>query len=111
MRPLIAAEPMLRAPRPEMVLESTLMSALGCVLGALAGVTVCRRLSAAGRAVAVGVGCAPGPAAWPGSGLVKRRSSIAAFASIRSHAYCALLDDGLPLPPIANAWASHTPLT
>src|SRR5207244_5429619 len=78
MRPLMAAEPMLRAPRPEMVSESTLTGLFDCTTGAdspAAGVAAPCVAAAASAAVA-----APGR---PGAAAPTRSdASGAAGASV-----------------------------
>ena len=113
MRPLMAAEPMLRAPRPAVVSESTRAAAPETAGGAGAG-----RFGSAGAGA--GVAGAGAAAAWPppsgrtgapAAGLAKRRSSRATFASIRSQAYWALLAAELPFPPMAKENGRYQPFT
>src|SRR3954465_4352325 len=79
MRPLIAAEPMLRAPRPEMVSESTLTGVVGRESGAGAEAGAWAVVGVAGaEAAATAVGfVAPGV-----PGRTKIPSASGTFASI-----------------------------
>src|SRR2546422_10775493 len=94
MRPLIAADPMLRAPRPEMVAESTFTDARG---GA-----VCAPAAPASRAVSAAAQQLPNRGviiAQSLAGFWKRRSAIGTFASVFSHGVFSL--SSLPLAPVS----------
>src|SRR3989454_12718775 len=102
MRPLIAADPMLRAPRPEMVAESTFTAARG---GA-----VCAPAAAASRAVSAAAQQLPNRGviiAQSLAGFWKRRSSIGTLASIFSNViFCRA---PLPLRPVSLAYSRDPP--
>src|SRR2546428_9845278 len=94
MRPLIAADPMLRAPRPEMVAESTFTEAR---CGA-----VCAPAAPASRAVSAAAQQLPNHGvviAQSLAGFWKRRSSIGTLASIFSNVIFCL--SSLPLRPLS----------
>src|SRR3954468_11535406 len=98
-RPLIVAEPMLRAPSPEITPPSRIARSVG------AG-------GATAAAIARG---SPGPAVITaatgvfGAGSLNHASSAATLASARSMVMWLLR--GPPLPPDSNANGNHTPLT
>src|SRR2546427_5600179 len=94
MRPLIAADPMLRAPRPEMVAESTFTDARG---GA-----VCAPAAPASRTVSAAAQQLPNRGviiAQSLAGFWKRRSSIGTLASIFSIGIFCL--SSLPFRPLS----------
>ncbi len=120
MRPLIAAEPMLRAPSPANVSESTFTGArpaVGVWTFPRAGIWTVPPPSAfrgaAGAfesATAAACGSSVVTVA-PGVGLSKRLSGISELASIRSHTYFALSALELPLAPISKENGRYQPLT
>src|SRR3989475_12171325 len=102
MRPLIAADPMLRAPRPEMVAESTFTDARG---GA-----VCAPAAPASRAASAAAQQLPNRGviiAQSLAGFWKRRSSIGKFASIFSNVIFCL--SSLPLRPLSIEYGRDQP--
>src|SRR2546422_8254002 len=102
MRPLIAADPMLRAPRPEMVAESTLTEGrCGAVCAPAAPAS--RTVSAAAQQVPDrGVVIAQSLA-----GFWKRRSSMGTLASIFSIVIFCL--SSLPLRPLSIEYGRDQP--
>src|SRR6476660_8305823 len=121
-RPLMTAEPMLRAPSPAMASESTRVgsAARDTTSPACMKVSDCG-LTGAGFLGSDAGGCALGcwlaasfasPACCPladAPGLITRESSRLTFVSIRSHAYCDLLALELPFGPTAMAKGYRTP--
>ena len=112
-RPLMAAEPMLRAPRPEMVSESTVTG----LLEGGAGVTGADSPAVtgwAGSAAAFDVAISAASGATGDSidfvpGITKRALSIGTFASILLMViFCR---KGLPLRPNSWEWGRYQPLT
>ena len=106
----MTAEPMLRAPSPEMVSEST---TAGEVAATRADVGLAGAESDAGLGPAVPgcVAASAGTTFSPGAGLVNRRSSSTGFTVMRSHEYCCLSALALFLAPIATAKGKSTPCT
>src|SRR4051794_3296282 len=102
MRPDIAAEPMLRAPRPEMVSESTVMGFDDVATGAL-GVD-----DAAGAGAVVCDACATATVA-PLPGLTKSALVIGTFASIFE--YVVFCRFGFPFTPFSTENGRYQPLT
>src|SRR3989442_11604289 len=104
MRPLIAADPMLRAPRPEMVAESTFTDARG---GA-----VCAPAAPASRTVSAAAQQLPNRGvviAQSLAGFWKRRSPIGTFASILS--LVIFFPSSLPFPPLSFYYGRGAPAT
>src|SRR2546427_5937084 len=104
MRPLIAADPMLRAPSPEMVAESTFTDARG---GA-----VCAPAAPASRTVSAAAQQLPNRGviiAQSLAGFWKRRSSIGKLASIFSIVIFCL--SSLPFRPRSIAYGREQPAT
>src|ERR1035437_5846942 len=119
-RPLIAAEPMLRAPSPEVVSESTKAAnreagrpeaeraggggaeAGGAEAGEGSGAACPRDLAAASAAVS---------SFTPAAGLANRRASTSPVRVMRSQEFCCLFALELPLAPIANENGKSTPCT
>src|SRR5207247_7296318 len=114
MRPLIAAEPMLRAPSPDVVLESTRtlgacrLTSPACVTST-GGFLVSGGFGSVGFTGSAAFGCCldasrstAGCVGAAAPGLANLESSSGTLASIRSHAYCALFALELPLDPIAE---------
>src|SRR2546427_6042764 len=104
MRPLIAADPMLRAPRPEMVAESTFTDARG---GA-----VCAPAAPASRTVSAAAQQLPNRGviiAQSLAGFWKRRSAIGTLASIFSILIFFL--SSLPLRPLSIEYGRYQPAT
>src|SRR2546422_11194224 len=102
MRPLIAADPMLRAPRPEMVAESTLTEGR---CGA-----VCAPAAPASKTVSAAAQQLPNRGviiAQSLAGFWKRRSSIGTFASIFSIVIFFL--SSLPLRPLSIEYGRDQP--
>src|SRR4051794_29137247 len=114
MRPLMAAEPMLRAPRPEMVSESTTTARFDAGAG-VTGADSPALAGCAGSAVAAfaaAVSEASGIAGDSGTfvpGMKKRAFSIGTFASILLMViFCR---NGLPLRPNSCEYGRYQPLT
>src|ERR1043166_1777288 len=113
-RPLMAAEPMLRAPRPEMVSESTVtgfVEAVGC--GA-AGADSPALTGCAGSAAAFAVAVSDASTAAGASvdlvpGMTKRAFSSGTFASILLMAI--FWRKALPLRPFSMEKGRYQPLT
>src|SRR3989442_8687346 len=102
MRALIAADPMLRAPRPEMVAESTFTDARG---GA-----VCAPAAPASRTVSAAAQQLPNRGviiAQSLAGFWKRRSSIGTLASIFSSVIFCL--SSLPFRPLSIEYGRDPP--
>src|SRR2546422_11269750 len=102
MRPLIAADPMLRAPRPEMVAESTLIEGR---CGA-----VCAPAAPASRTVSAPAQQLPNRGviiAQSLAGFWKRRSSMGTLASIFSIVIFCL--SSLPLRPLSIEYGRYPP--
>ena len=94
-RPLIAAEPMLRAPRPEIVSESTFTGCCEATTRASIQGTVMAQSSL--------------PAGCFGSGFAKRPSSIGTLASIFSNViFCT---SSLPLRRVSTEYGRYHPAT
>src|SRR4029079_1945297 len=112
MRPLMAAEPMLRAPRPEMVSESTVT---GLVLGGAATGADSPALggcagSAAPSAVTVSEASTDAGASLDFvPGMTKRALAMGTFASILLTAI--LERKGLPLRAFLMEYGRYQPLT
>src|SRR5689334_14517294 len=111
MRPLIAAEPMLRAPRPEMVSESTVTGLFdaGTTGADSPAVTGCVGSAAAFAAAVSEASGMAGASVDFVPGITKRALSIGTFASILVMViFCR---NGLPLRP--NSWecGRYQPLT
>src|SRR4051794_38225114 len=106
MRPLIAAEPMLRAPRPEMVSESTLTGVTGAEGGGVEdGADVCAAAVGTGAGAEVtGVAVAVDPL----PGLANSELAIGTFASIFE--YVTFCRFGLPLTPLSMENGRYQPL-
>src|SRR5437660_976475 len=100
MRPDIAAEPMLRAPRPEMVSESTVIGVVG-VGGGVLGADV-------GAGAAVVVACATATVA-PLPGRTNSALAIGKFASIFE--YVVFCRFGFPFTPFSIENGRYQPLT
>src|SRR5579863_5774845 len=105
MRPLIAADPMLRAPRPEMVSESNLAGPL-----ATGGVGIASAGAVAGGAVAA-AGVAEAWLGAPGAGGTKSEASRATLASMRSNVTLPRSAADLPLGPDSTENGRYQPLT
>src|SRR5947199_7657316 len=101
MRPDMAAEPMLRAPRPEMVSESTVMGVGGGVLGVGVEAAAC-------GAGAVVDACATSTVA-PLPGRTNNALVIGTFASIFE--YVTFCRFGFPLTPFSTENGRYQPLT
>src|SRR5216684_3085114 len=110
MRPLIAAEPMLRAPRPEMVSESTLTGVGGRVSGVGEGAAVCAIGVVVGDASGAGAAVAslrlptPDP---PLPGFANSELAIGTFASIFENVTFCLF--GLPFTPFSTEKGRYQP--
>src|SRR5215470_15500478 len=97
MRPLIVAEPMLRAPMPATVLLSNTAGA-GFTVGAVPG-----------GALSPGPGSTILSTFWPGCGILNQVSSAAMLVSTRSTVSLKLC--GPPTAPLSIENGIHTPLT
>src|SRR5512146_1706755 len=106
MRPLMAAEPMLRAPSPANVSESTTAGAAGVGAGARAGAWA--RAGGAGGGAAA---CSPASTGVPGAGIAKRLSGMTGFASIRCQVNLVRWAAGPPLGPTSKAKGWYQPFT
>src|ERR1019366_576039 len=119
-RPLIAAEPMLRAPSPDVVSESTKAATPEAgkpeagkpeAGSAEAGSPDADAGSGAARGREVDAASAAVTRRSPAAGLLKRRSSSSTFSEMRSHEYCCLFALELPFSPMANENGKSTPCT
>src|SRR5215510_2065200 len=109
-RPDITAEPILRAPSPEMVSESTTTDPVAATR-AVASLGGAGNDAGLGPAVPDCGANSAGTTFSPTAGLMKRRSSRTGFTVIRSHAICCLSALELFRAPTATANGKSTPCT
>src|SRR5690242_3417439 len=109
-RPDIAADPMFRAPSPEVASESTIADGAEArpVDNERGGAGIDAGLGADAPSVA---DASAGAAFSPGAGRTNRRSSITGFTVMRSNVYCVLFALELPLGPIPSENGKRTPCT
>src|SRR5205814_8018491 len=88
-RPDIAADPMFRAPSPEVASESTTADTLAVRTVAVGGGAAID--AGLGAAVPSGADASAGTTLSPAAGRTNRRSSSVGFTVMRSKAYCDLL--------------------